>query len=304
MAIANLTLRFILELAGIAAFGIWGLAVSSSPIVAVGAVAVAIVVWALVVAPKTRNGLSQPQKDVVGTAILLVAAVALAAAGNPVAGVVFGLVVVVNAAILAALGPGARDAFGPNGCPGRLASTDRQGVRHATRTRPAPARRRPRQQLPRRGGRRDHRRRRRDVRPVRRPRARARGDGPVEGRHPGDRADPRRHRPRRIRRPPPPGARHPGLRAGRRRRPRTRRGQEAGQRLGADEARTVPRVHGLWPAQGGPAHQAGHGADARRGRRDARPAGIAARDPAAGAHAGQHGRVTCRRSARCSSATR
>ena len=113
MAIANLTLRFILELAGIAAFGIWGLAVSSSPIVAVGSVAFAIVVWALVAAPRTRNGLSQPQKDVVGTAILLVAAVALLAAGNPGAGVAFGLVVVVNAAILAALGPDARDAFGP-----------------------------------------------------------------------------------------------------------------------------------------------------------------------------------------------
>lgn len=112
MAIANLTLRFILELAGIVAFGIWGLAVSG-PVVAAVAVAAAVLVWALVVAPKTRNGLSQPQKDVVGTAILLLAAVALVAAGNPVAGVAFGVVVVVNAAILAALGPGARDAFGP-----------------------------------------------------------------------------------------------------------------------------------------------------------------------------------------------
>ena len=112
MAIANLTIRFILELAGIAAFGIWGLAVSG-PIVATVAVVAAILVWAIVVAPKTRNGLSQPQKDVVGTAILLLAAVALMAAGNPIAGVVFGIIVAVNAAILAALGPGARDAFGP-----------------------------------------------------------------------------------------------------------------------------------------------------------------------------------------------
>jgi len=118
MAIANLTLRFILELAGIAAFGIWGLAVSSSPIAAVAAVAVAIAVWAAVVAPKTRNGLRQSQKDVIGTAILLLAAVALATAGNAVAGVVFGIVVVVNAAILAALGPSARDVFATPG--GRL----------------------------------------------------------------------------------------------------------------------------------------------------------------------------------------
>jgi hypothetical protein len=113
MAIANLTLRFLLELAGIAAFGVWGLTVSTSPIIAVVAVVAAVVVWAVVVAPRTRNGLSQPQKDVVGTAILLVAAAALVAAGNPVAGVAFGIAVVVNAAILAALGPGAREAFGP-----------------------------------------------------------------------------------------------------------------------------------------------------------------------------------------------
>jgi hypothetical protein len=113
MAIANLTLRFVLELVGIAAFGTWGLAVSTSPIVAVLAVVAAIVVWAMVVAPRTRNGLNQPQKDVIGTAILLLAAAALAAAGNPVAGVVFGVAVAVNAAILAALGPAARDAFGP-----------------------------------------------------------------------------------------------------------------------------------------------------------------------------------------------
>ena len=128
MAIANLTLRFILELAGIAAFGIWGLAASSSPIVAVVAVAAAIVVWALVVAPKTRNGLSQSQKDVVGTAILLVAAVALAAAGNPVAGVVFGLVVVVNAAILARPRPRRPRRLRPDGSPGStsLEPTDKE----------------------------------------------------------------------------------------------------------------------------------------------------------------------------------
>ena len=112
MAIANLALRFILELIGIAAFGVWALAVSSSPILAVFAVIAAIAVWAVVVAPKTRNGLSQAQKDVVGTAVLLLAAVALVAAGNGVAGLAFGAVVLVNAAILVARGPGARDAFG------------------------------------------------------------------------------------------------------------------------------------------------------------------------------------------------
>ena len=73
MAIANLTIRFIVELAGIAAFGYWGLQVGG-PALAVVAVAIAIVVWAVVVAPKARNRLSQEQRDIVGTAILLLAA--------------------------------------------------------------------------------------------------------------------------------------------------------------------------------------------------------------------------------------
>jgi len=112
MAIVNLALRFILELFGIAAFGVLGLAVTASPVMAVVAVIAAIVVWAAVVAPKTGNGLTQPQKDAVGTAILLLAAGALVAAGYGLAGVAFAAVVLVNAAILVALGPGARDAFG------------------------------------------------------------------------------------------------------------------------------------------------------------------------------------------------
>ena len=118
MAILNLTLRFLLELAGIAAFGIWGLSATGDPrlnlVVAVIAVAAVIGVWALVVAPNARNGLSQSRKDVIGTAILLIAAVALIAAGQPIAGLGFGALVLANAAVLAALGPAARDAFGPS----------------------------------------------------------------------------------------------------------------------------------------------------------------------------------------------
>ena len=111
MAIANLTLRFVLELAGIVAFGIWGLNLTSDSrvnlVAAVLAVAAVILTWAVVVAPKARNGLSQPQKDVIGTAILLVAAVALIGAGQPIAGLVLGALVLANAAMLAALGPSA-----------------------------------------------------------------------------------------------------------------------------------------------------------------------------------------------------
>ena len=92
MAIANLTIRFLVELAGIAAFGYWGLQ-AGGPGLAVVAVAVTIAVWAIVVAPKARNRLTQAQRDIVGTAILLFASAALIAAGQPVVGI--GLAVIV-----------------------------------------------------------------------------------------------------------------------------------------------------------------------------------------------------------------
>ena len=110
MAIANLTIRFLAELIGIAAFGYWGLQ-AGGPVLAVLAVAVAIVFWAVVVAPKARNRLTQEQRDVIGTVVLLLASVALVAAGQPVIGIGLAIVVMLNAIVLRALGPGARDAF-------------------------------------------------------------------------------------------------------------------------------------------------------------------------------------------------
>ncbi|HEY4190771.1 MAG TPA: DUF2568 domain-containing protein [Candidatus Limnocylindrales bacterium] len=110
MAIANLTIRFIVELLGIAAFGYWALQ-AGGPIAAVAAVAVAVVVWAVVVAPKARNPLTQPQRDIVGTSILLLASGALVAAGQPALGIALAVIVMLNAIVLRALGPGARDAF-------------------------------------------------------------------------------------------------------------------------------------------------------------------------------------------------
>ena len=117
MAIANLTLRFLVELAGIAAFGYWALQATSNPLVAIAAMAVVAVVWGIVVAPKARNRLSQSRRDVIGTAILLLASVALAVAGQPLAAIVLAVVVMLNAIALRALGPDARDAFAAS--PGR-----------------------------------------------------------------------------------------------------------------------------------------------------------------------------------------
>ena len=88
MATMNLVIRFLAELGGIAALAYAGFQVATPlrAITGIGAALAFIVVWWLIVAPNTANGLSQPQKDLIGTALLLVAAGALAIAGQPRAG--------------------------------------------------------------------------------------------------------------------------------------------------------------------------------------------------------------------------
>jgi hypothetical protein len=108
MAIGNLALRFVLELVGVGALAYWG---SQQPLpgfarlaLALAAPAALIVVWALVVAPKTANGLNQVQKDAIGTVLLLAAAGVLALAGHPSAASAFAAVVVVNWMLLVHFG--------------------------------------------------------------------------------------------------------------------------------------------------------------------------------------------------------
>jgi hypothetical protein len=113
MAIANLLLRFLLELCAIAAASWSGYQVAASAgplqwVLAVGAALAVIIVWAVVVAPTRRNGLSAVQKDRIGTAIMLVTAASLALTGEPTLAIIFGAVIVLNAALLAVFG---RDAF-------------------------------------------------------------------------------------------------------------------------------------------------------------------------------------------------
>jgi hypothetical protein len=115
MAIANLALRFFVELGGVAALASWGYqAVDDGPgriVLAIGASLALIAVWAVVVARNADNPLTQPQRDLIGTGLLLVAAAALFAAGQPVAAVAFGAVVVVNWILLIAFGPAAIEAL-------------------------------------------------------------------------------------------------------------------------------------------------------------------------------------------------
>ena len=118
MAIVNLGVRFLVELAGVVAVAAWGLHASPDPIVGVlvglAAAPALVVTWSLVVAPRATNRLRQPTRDLVGTVLLLVAAAALAGAGQPLVGVVLAAVVAVNQVLLVLLGTRARDALGPS----------------------------------------------------------------------------------------------------------------------------------------------------------------------------------------------
>ena len=104
----NLAVRLIVELLGVVFVGYWGLNASDDTatglVLGIGAVVVFAVVWGLFLAPTANRGLSKGQKDVIGTIVLLVAAGALALAGQPLIAVVYAIVVLVNAVALWLLG--------------------------------------------------------------------------------------------------------------------------------------------------------------------------------------------------------
>jgi hypothetical protein len=82
---ANLALRLVLELAALAALGYWGYVTAQGPlrfVLAVGLPLVAAIVWGVFIAPNAAVDLPALAKLVLGLAVLLLAALALAAAGR------------------------------------------------------------------------------------------------------------------------------------------------------------------------------------------------------------------------------
>ena len=108
MLVINLAGRFLLELTAIAAVGFWGYQVVGPPpariVVAIGAAATLITFWALVVAPKADNTIPADGRILIGSAVLLLAAAALAIAGQATLGIAFAMAVVVNTVLLFVLG--------------------------------------------------------------------------------------------------------------------------------------------------------------------------------------------------------
>ena len=104
---ANLGLKFLLELAAIAAFAYWG--ASHSPVVlalilAIALPALFIAAWGIWAAPRSRRRLPRETRVPFELGCFALAAVALIGAGATVAGVAFAVVAAVNAALLAAFG--------------------------------------------------------------------------------------------------------------------------------------------------------------------------------------------------------
>jgi Protein of unknown function (DUF2568) len=112
MAVANLALRFVVELLGVGFVGYWAFGLTDGSVlrfVAAGlAIAAFVAVWGLLLAPNANSGLSQPQKDLLGTVVLLVAAAALALAGHPAFAGGYAVIVIVNALLLVVFGEDAR----------------------------------------------------------------------------------------------------------------------------------------------------------------------------------------------------
>jgi uncharacterized protein DUF2568 len=98
MRAANLALKFLLELAAFAALAYWGATVNIA--LAILAPAVAIVLWALFAAPRSERRLPTATRVPFELAVFGAAAVALVAADQPVAAIVFAVLAVVNAVLL------------------------------------------------------------------------------------------------------------------------------------------------------------------------------------------------------------
>ena len=108
MTMAALAVRFLVEVIAIGAVGYWGYQAIDDGVgriaLAVAAVAAFIVVWGTLIAPKATNPLTQPQRDLVGTGVLLLAAGALTVAGQPGFALAFAVVVVIDWLVMIALG--------------------------------------------------------------------------------------------------------------------------------------------------------------------------------------------------------
>jgi hypothetical protein len=100
---ANLAAKFTLELAALAAFAYWGGTVGSgavSVLIAICAPLLVAVLWGMLAAPNASRRLPVPARIPFELAVFGLAAVALGSALSVLAGLLFAIAAIVNAALL------------------------------------------------------------------------------------------------------------------------------------------------------------------------------------------------------------
>jgi hypothetical protein len=103
LKVANLAVRFLVELAALAAFAIWGFHIGGSRpaqiALGIGLPLTGAVVWGLFAAPKAAISIPGPAIVTVQALVLGLGVVALLAAGHPRWAAVLAVVLVVNTAL-------------------------------------------------------------------------------------------------------------------------------------------------------------------------------------------------------------
>jgi Protein of unknown function (DUF2568) len=108
---AMLTVRFLVELATLAALAVAGASAGTGLgwriVLAIGGPVLLAIIWGLVMAPLARRRIADPARLVVEVVLFLLAALALALVGDVVAAVVYGVIAVGAALLTRVLTPGA-----------------------------------------------------------------------------------------------------------------------------------------------------------------------------------------------------
>ena len=107
MTALNDLLRFGLEVAGVAALAVWGWVAGGSGllryVLAIAAPLILVVLWAVLIAPNADSPLAPTLRELVGSGLLLAAALLLWLVGFRVAAVVFAVLVVINTVLMLVL---------------------------------------------------------------------------------------------------------------------------------------------------------------------------------------------------------
>lgn len=108
LKVANLGLRFLLELCLLVALGYWGFQVGDTTLAAValglGAPTLAALVWGTFVAPKARVRLSAPRQLACEIAIFALGTAALASTGRVRFALIFAATAIISRALITAWG--------------------------------------------------------------------------------------------------------------------------------------------------------------------------------------------------------